>query len=116
MSSKEKQAVVAIGKILQEGKGKDVVAFDITGKNSWADYFIIATVSSATQANGLYKQVMDSTKALEIEVYPVKKRNSEKNDWILIDLGNIIVHLMSETAREFYDLERLWFGAENLLA
>lgn len=114
-NTKMADAAVAIGRLLREGKASDVVVLDITGKNSFADFFVIATVASATQSQGLQKQVLGALKDLGLEVRPARRKLPDGDDWVLIDLGDVIVHLMSETARSFYDLEKLWFGAPNLV-
>jgi len=114
-NTKMADAAVAIGRLLREGKASDVVVLDITGKNSFADFFVIATTASATQSQGLQKQVLGALKDLGLEVRPARRKLPDGDDWVLIDLGDVIVHLMSETARSFYDLEKLWFGAPNLV-
>ena len=114
-NTKMADAAVAIGRLLRDGKASDVVVLDITGKNSFADFFVIATTASATQSQGLQKQVLGVIKDLGLEVRPARRKLPDGDDWVLIDLGDVIVHLMSETARSFYDLEKLWFGAPNLV-
>ncbi|MCR4899381.1 MAG: ribosome silencing factor [Treponema sp.] len=103
------QKAIEIAKLMEDGKGKDVTLIDISGLNSWADYFVIATVTSSAQQQGLSKQIKDYIKANDLEIHPTNRRSPNGDDWNLIDLGNIVVHLMSEQAREFYNLEKLWF-------
>lgn len=114
MKSKQESAV-ALGKLLAEHNGIDVKVLDVSGSNSWADFFIIATVTSAVHSRGLQRHVHESLKALSLEIRPTRKKASDGEDWVLIDLGDVIVHLMSPAARAFYDLEKLWFGATDLL-
>ena len=103
------QKAVEIAKLMIDGKGKDVTLLDISGLNSWADYFVIATVTSSAQQQGLAKQIKDYIKENDLEIHPTNRRSPNGEDWELIDLGNIVIHLMSEQAREFYNLEKLWF-------
>ena len=103
------QKAIEIAKLMEDGKGKDVTLIDISGLNSWADYFVIATVTSSAQQQGLSKQIKDYIKANDLEIHPTNRRSPNGDDWNLIDLRNIVVHLMSEQAREFYNLEKLWF-------
>ena len=103
------QKAVEIAKLITDGKGRDVTLLDISGLNSWADYFVIATVTSSAQQQGLAKQIKDYIKENDLEIHPTNRRSPNGEDWELIDLGNIVVHLMSEQAREFYNLEKLWF-------
>lgn len=103
-----------IAKLMEEGKGNDVVLLDISGLNSWTDYFVIVTVSSSTHWQGLYKQVKDYIKQNDLEIHVTNRKSPDGDDWNLIDLGPIVIHLMSETARNFYDLEKLWFKGKQL--
>lgn len=111
-----REAAVRLGTMLAEYKGIDVKVLDVSGSNTWADYFIIATVSSAVHSHGLQRHVLDAVKELGLEIRPTKRKLPDGDDWVLIDLGDVIVHLMSTAARSFYDLERLWFGAPDLLS
>ncbi len=97
-----------IAKLMEDGKGNDVVVLDISQLNSWTDYFIIVTVNSSIHWQGLYKQVKDYIKQNDLEVHLTNKKSPDGDDWNLIDLGSIVIHLMSEQARAFYDLEKLW--------
>ncbi|QTQ11491.1 ribosome silencing factor [Treponema parvum] len=103
-----------IARLLQDGKGKDVCVLDISELNSWTDYFIIATVNSSSHQQGLYKDVKDYIKDHALEIHTVHRKTPDGNDWNLIDLGPIVVHLMSEAARNFYDLEKLWFAGRKV--
>lgn len=103
------QKAVEIAKLMIDGKGKDVTLLDISGLNSWADYFVIATVTSSAMQQGLLKQVKEYIKENDLEIHPTNRKSPNGEDWELIDLGNIVIHLMSEQAREFYNLEKLWF-------
>ena len=102
------QKAVEIAKLITDGKGRDVTLLDISGLNSWADYFVIATVTSSAQQQGLAKQIKDYIKENDLEIHPTNRRSPNGEDWELIDLGNIVVHLMSEQAREFYNLDKLY--------
>jgi len=111
-----REAAIALGNIIKDHNGGDVMVLDVTGMNTWADYFVIATVTSSTHSHGLQKNVMENLKELGLEVHPAKRKIPDGDEWTLIDLGSVIVHLMTPTARAFYDLEKLWFGATDLLS
>lgn len=111
MKSLEEKAI-ELAKLMEDGKGKDVVLLDVSGLNSWTDYFVIATVNSSTHWQGLYKQVKEYIKENDLEVHVTNKKSPDGDDWNLIDLGPIVIHLMSEAAREFYDLEKLWHAGK----
>lgn len=108
------QKAKEIAKLMGDGKGKDIVLLDISGLNSWTDYFVIVTVNSSTHWQGLYKQVKDYIKQNDLEIHVTNKKSPDGDDWNLIDLGPIVIHLMSEAARNFYDLEKLWFKGKKL--
>lgn len=111
----KREAAIALGTLLADYKGGNVKVLDVSGKNTFADYFVIATVTSQAHSRGLQKHVYDVIKELKLELRPTKRKLPDGDEWALIDLGDVIVHLMTETARNFYDLEKLWFGAEDLL-
>ena len=112
----------AISALLQEHKGQDVSLLDLRGINNWTDFFVIATVSSRTHMDGLERHIREFCHEKDIEIFgssrtrgsgtkSLRTKGSHNNiddDWRLIDLGSVIVHLMTSSAREFYDLERLW--------
>lgn len=108
------QKAIEIAKLMQDGKGKDVVLLDISGLNSWTDYFVIVTVNSSTHWQGLFKQVKEYIKDNGLEIHLTNKKSPDGDDWNLIDLGAIVVHLMSEQARTFYDLEKLWHNGKTI--
>lgn len=107
MKTLENKAV-EIAQLLEDGKGKDVTVINVSELNSWTDYFVIATVSSSAHWQGLYRQVKDYVKANDLEIHVTRKKSHDGDDWNLIDIGPIVVHLMSDAARQFYDLEKLW--------
>ena len=99
-------AMIAV-KALDEKKGKDIAAIQITDLTVLADYFVIATGSSNTQINALSGAV---EKAMEEQGgEPLLHREGHRDGtWVLLDYGSVTVHIFSEEAREFYSLERLW--------
>ena len=101
-----------IAKLMEDGKGKDVTLLDISGLNSWTDYFVIVTVNSSAHWQGLYKQVKEYIKENDLEIHLTNKKSPDGDDWNLIDLGAIVIHLMTEQARQFYDLEKLWHNGK----
>ena len=74
----------------------------------------IVTVNSSTHWQGLYKDVKNYIKDNDLEIHVTNKKSPDGDDWNLIDLGPIVIHLMSEAARSFYDLEKLWFNGKKL--
>ncbi len=103
-----KDNALEIAKLLEDGKAENVRVLDVSELNSWTDFFVIATIHSSAHWQGLAKQVKDYTKENDMQIHVANQKTSDGDDWNLIDIGNVVVHLMSETAREFYDLEKLW--------
>ena len=109
----EKSVVVAIATLLDDARCRDTVAIDVRESCSFADYFIIATVNSQAHLRGLIDQLDEYFR--EIGVRPLHPRSrSTDAGWVLLDLGYGVIHLMTEELRDFYELERLWFGAETV--
>ena len=96
---------------LEEVKAKDIVTIDVRGKTSITDFMIIASGGSARQVKALAENVID--KAKENGVRPVGSEGFDGGEWALIDLNDVVVHVMQVETREHYDLERLWQGAEQ---
>ena len=113
MKTMEEKAV-EIARLMEDGKGIDVTLLDISGLNSWTDYFVIVTVTSSTHWQGLYKQIKEYIKDNDLEIHVTNRKSPDGDDWNLIDLGSIVVHLMSESARSFYDLEKLWHAGKTI--
>ena len=101
------EQVTSIVHLLQEHKGQDVSALDLRGINNWTDYFIIAAVTSKTHMDGLERHIKEFCHENDIDIKGSSRKASD-DEWRLIDLGSIVIHLMTSSAREFYDLERLW--------
>ena len=110
----DKEKALDIAQLMEDGKGKDVVVLDVSQLNSWTDFFVIVTVNSSVHWKGLYKIVKDYVKDIDMQNHITNKKSPDGDDWNLIDIGTVVVHLMSEDARNFYDLEKLWFKGEKL--
>jgi len=93
--------------LLREHKGQDVSILDLRGINNWTDYFIIATAASRTHIDGLERHVKEFCREKKIEILGSSRKEAD-DEWRLIDLGLIIIHLMTSQVREFYELEKLW--------
>ncbi len=102
---------VALAHLLEEHKGRDAMALDLRGLNSWTDFFVIATATSSTHLKGLMRHVKERVRELGIEVLHGHS-SVEDDEWSFMDLGDVVVHVMSESARSFYELERLWHQAK----
>ncbi len=91
---------------LEDGKAEDIVCIDLAGKTTIADYMIIASGRSQRQVGALAERVVERLKALHqgrpsVEGVPLC-------DWVLIDAGDVIVHLFRPEVRALYNLEKMW--------
>jgi len=91
---------------LEDIKGRDIVALDTRKMTSLFDKIVIVTADSARQASALSKNVQEKVKAQGAKVYGVE--GEQVGDWILVDLGSVIVHIMQPAVRQHYNLEELW--------
>lgn len=111
MTMQTEQLVELVIAALEDLKAQDIVSIDVRDKTSITDVMVIATGSSSRQVKALADNVLE--KAKEQGIRPVGSEGLEGGEWGLIDLGNVVVHVMQPATREFYDLERLWRGAEQ---
>lgn len=109
-----REKALEIAKLMEDSKGVDVVALDVENLNSWTDIFIIVTVNSSAHWKGLQKSALEYAKENDLQVHLTHRKMSDGDDWNLIDLGPIVIHLMSAEARNFYELEKLWHAGEKI--
>ena len=90
-------------------KANHIVALDMRKVSLMADYFVIADAASNRQVQAIVTEVKDQVQAAGGEIKLIE--GFQAADWVLIDLGDVIVHIFSTEQREFYNLERLWDDA-----
>ena len=101
-----KELAIIAAKALDEKKGKEIAAIEVSEQTTLADYFVIATGSSNTQINALCDAVeKDINEAGEETLH---REGYRGGTWVLLDYGCVAVHVFNAEAREFYSLERLW--------
>ncbi len=93
---------------LDDSKAEDVIAISLKGKSEIADHMVICSGRSTRQVSAMAEKLSDQLKH-EFEVFP-KIEGKEQGDWVLIDAGDVIVHVFRPEVREFYQLEKLWQG------
>ena len=91
---------------LDGDKAGDIVVIDLAGKSSIADYMVIASGQSTRQVGAMTAHLVRKFK--EIGLRGAKVEGQPRNDWVLVDAGDVIVHLFRPEVREFYQLEKLW--------
>ncbi|MFF7706212.1 ribosome silencing factor [Pseudomonas sp. NPDC007930] len=96
---------------LEDIKAQDILCIDVKDKTSITDFMLIATGTSSRHVNSMVEHVREKVKAQGVQ--PLSEEGKGDSDWVLLDLGDVVVHVMTSAARQFYDLERLWQGAEQ---
>ena len=91
---------------LENRKGRDIVALEVSRLTDITDFMVIASGTSNRHVKALVDEVVEAAKRHRHKVLGVEGR--EAGEWVLLDLGDVVVHVMRTGAREFYDLERLW--------
>ena len=91
---------------LKNDKAEDIVQIDLRGKSSIGDYMIVASGRSSRQVTAISEKLVDNIKKDFGRSSKVEGKNA--GDWVLIDTGDVIVHVFRPEVREFYQLEKMW--------
>ncbi|MEM7465459.1 MAG: ribosome silencing factor [Pseudomonadota bacterium] len=91
---------------LEDGKAIDIKSLPVAEMTTITDFMIIASGSSNRQVRALTERVVDA--ARENGVKPRGREGEENGEWVLVDFGDVVLHLMQPATREFYQLEKLW--------
>lgn len=97
---------------LEDIKAQDISVIDVRDRTSVTDYMVLASGTSNRHLKSLADSVVSEAKEQGVRASNVE--GAGVSDWILVDLGDIVVHVMMPATREFYDLERLWRDAPSL--
>ena len=95
-----------IQKVLDDHQAEDIVVIDLVGKSTIGDHMVIATGRSSRQVIALAETLIQALKAKGL--VGIKTEGARQGDWILIDAGDVIIHLFRPEVREFYSLEKMW--------
>lgn len=101
----------AVVDALEDVKATDITVIDVSKLTAITSCMIIASGSSNRQTKALANNVVVKLKELGAEVYGIE--GEKEGEWVLVDLGDIIVHVMQPTTRDYYNLEQLWGAAES---
>lgn len=110
-------AAIELGRLLRDYRGGNVVVMDLRKLNGWTDFFVIATVTSVAHLQGLEQHIKEFSREKGIAILRQSPRpravssRSYTEEWRIIDLGVMVIHLMTAQTRAFYELERLWSAA-----
>lgn len=93
-------------KSLDDDKAEDIVVVDLAGKTEIADFMVIASGTSQRHIGAMAQHLRDRIKESRLGAAAVEGAGA--SDWVLIDAGDVVVHLFRPEARQFYDLEKFW--------
>ncbi len=102
---------IAVVDAIEDIKGFDITVMDVRKLTSMTSYMIVASATSSRQAKSIADNVREKLKE---KGYSIRGTEGEKEgEWVLVDLNDIVVHIMVPTTRAYYNLEQLWGEAEN---
>jgi ribosome-associated protein len=113
LSDSEAQ-LAAILKSLDDDKAEEVVQIDLRGKSAMGDYMVICSGRSSRQVSAIAEKLVDRLK--QDHGVPSRIEGKETGDWVLIDTGDVIVHVFRPEVREFYQLEKMWLPSGQAAA
>ena len=106
----EKKCEIII-KALDSKKGLDIRLIKVSDITALTEYFVLATGTSSTQVRALAEEAEFQMSQAGVEPHHTEGKST---GWILLDYGDVVVHVLNEQSREFYDLERLWADGEKI--
>ena len=107
-----REIAVTVAGLLDDKKARDIKLLDISALTTIAEYFVICTGGSTTQVKALADNVTEKMDEKGVKALRCEGYNS--CDWILIDYGDVVVHIFKDDMRSFYNLDHLWGDAENI--
>ena len=109
-----RERALLVADIISDTPAQDTVVLDIHELSPFADYFVITAGANERQLRAITRTV--SEKMHEAGIRPTRTEGGAMSGWIVLDFGDVLVHIFSEEQREFYHLEDLWAEAPTLLA
>ena len=113
METLNKETILQLCKILYDKKALDIRAIEVTDKTIIADWFIICSGRGVPQVKALSDELEE--KAAEMGLFPRRKEGYQEGRWIVLDFGDLLVHLFHPEERTYYNLERLWDDGRNVI-
>jgi ribosome-associated protein len=106
------QDIIPFIKAVTSKKAMDVVALDVQNLTSYTDYLIVAGGASTRQVSALAENI--KKEILQVGIKPLSIEGLKEGQWVLMDYGNVIIHIFIEETRAFYDIEGLWADAKKI--
>ncbi len=113
METLNKETILQLCKILYDKKALDIRAIEVTDKTIIADWFIVCSGRGVPQVKALSDDLEE--KAAEMGLFPRRKEGYQEGRWIVLDFGDLLVHLFHPEERTYYNLERLWDDGQNVI-
>ena len=113
METLNKETILQLCKILYNKKAMDIRAIEVTDKTIIADWFIVCSGRGVPQVKALSDELEE--KAAEMGLFPRRKEGYQEGRWIVLDFGDLLVHLFHPEERTYYNLERLWDDGQNVI-
>ena len=107
-----KEMAQAAAKALDSKKGVDIKVIEVTEQTTLADYFVICTATSNTQVKAMSDACEEAAENQGEKVHHIEGHRD--GTWLLMDFSSVVVHVFTDEARKFYDLERLWGDAQEM--
>ena len=94
---------------IDDKKGEDIVLLDLSGLLVVTDIFLVASGTSTRHAKSLAEDAEEALKGIGRK--PIRREGADYGEWVLLDYGDLVIHVFDRETREYYDLERLWADA-----
>jgi len=91
---------------IEDLKAKDIVTLEVSNLSNITDYMVVCSGTSKTHVKAIAENLVVESKRAKLHIYGVEGR--ESSEWVLVDLGDVILHVMQDKTRDFYELEKLW--------
>ena len=108
---KLKEQLKVVTDTIEELKGEDIITLKVLEQSADIEAIVVATGRSIQHVRGIANNIKIEAKRLGMKVVGIE--GTETGHWVLVDLAEVVVHVMTEKTREFYKLERLWSGSEH---
>ena len=105
------QQLKVVTDTIEELKGEDIITLKVLEQSADIEAIVVATGRSIQHVRGIANNIKIEAKRLGMKVVGIE--GTETGHWVLVDLAEVVVHVMTEKTREFYKLERLWSGSES---
>ncbi len=113
LSIESRDLASLIVEIAEDKKASNIVLLDIHNVSILADYFVICSGNSERQVKAIGREIEEKLHDYDVRVY--HREGTDEGRWVLLDYGDVIVHIFTPTERDYYRLEKLWEGAQTVL-